>query len=158
MPVLLAAAWAVAMSQTPDAAAAQTPDQTPAQPPDLAPEAQSLKVVCAHCHNLQMVMNTPKSYDAWHDTVQKMLNLGAKATDDQLDDIMDYLHRTMTTIDVNSANPDELELVLNVSETTADAIVAHRKSKKFTGLADLKSIPGIDPSTIDSKARLIFFQ
>ena len=97
VPALFAAAWAVSASQT----------------SDQAREAQSLKAVCAKCHNLQIVMDTPKSYDAWHDTVQKMVNLGAKGTDEQYDDIMDYLHRTITTIDVNSADPDELEIVLN---------------------------------------------
>jgi competence protein ComEA len=102
-------------------------------------------------------MDTPKSYDAWHDTVQKMVDLGAKGTDGQYDDIMDYLHRTMTTIDVNSADPDELEIILNASETAAQAIVARRRTKKFTGLADLKSISGVDASIVDAKARLIFF-
>lgn len=154
LPALFAAARAAAPQTTP----AQDPAQAPAEPaPDLTRESESLKTVCAHCHTLQMVTNTPRSYDAWHDTVQKMLNLGAKATDDQLDDVMDYLHHTMTTIDINSADPDELELVLNISETTADAIAARRKTKKFTGPADLKSIPGIDAPTIDAKARMIFF-
>ena len=138
---LFAAAWAVSASQT----------STPAR------EARSLKAVCARCHNLQIVMDTPKSYDAWHDTVQKMVDRGAKGTDAQFDDIMDYLHRTVTTIDVNSADPDELEIVLHVSETTAQAIVARRTTKKITGLADLKSIPGVDASFVDSKARMIFF-
>ena len=141
VPALFAAAWAVSASQT----------------SDQAREAQSLKVVCAKCHNLQIVMDTPKSYDAWHDTVQKMVNLGAKGTDEQYDDIMDYLHRTITTIDVNSADPDELEIVLNASETAAQAIVARRRTKRFTGLADLKSIPGVDASIVNKKARLIFF-
>jgi competence protein ComEA len=141
VPALFAVAWAVSASQT----------------SDQVREAHSLKAVCAKCHNLQIVMDTPKSYDAWHDTVQKMVDLGAKGTDGQYDDIMDYLHRTMTTIDVNSADPDELEIVLNVSETAAQAIVARRRTKKFTGLADLKSISGVDASIVDSKARLIFF-
>jgi len=145
LPVLFAAARAVDAPQSTD------------QSSDLAREEQSLTAVCAHCHNLQMVTSTPRSYDAWHDTVQKMVDHGAKGTDDQLDDIMDYLHRTLTTIDVNSADVDELEIVLNVSETTAEAIVARRKTRKFTGLADLKSIPGVDASTVDSKARMIFF-
>jgi helix-hairpin-helix protein len=149
MPVLLAAAWAVD--------APQSPGQISDQSSDLAREEQSLKAVCAHCHNLQMVMSTPRSYDAWHDTVQKMVDHGAKGTDDQLDDIMDYLHRTVTTIDVNSADEDELEIVLNVSESTAQAIFARRKARKFTGPADLKAIPGVDAATVDSKARMIFF-
>jgi competence protein ComEA len=126
--------------------------------PDLAREGQSLKAVCAQCHNLQIVMDTPMSYDAWHDTVQTMVDRGASGTDEQFDDIMDYLHRTMTTIDVNTAPADELEIVLHVPEPTAQAIIARRGTKKFTGLADLKSVPGVDASTVDAKARLIFFQ
>ena len=71
---------------------------------------------------------------------------------------MDYLHRTMTTIDVNAAHADELEIVLNVPEAAAQAIIARRSMQKFTGLADLKSVPGVDASTVDAKARLIFFK
>jgi len=126
--------------------------------PDLAREEQSLKAVCAQCHTLEIVMDTPMSYNAWHDTVQTMVDRGASGTDEQFDDIMDYLHRTMTTIDVNQAHADELEIVLNVPETTAQAIVARRSAQKFTGLADLKSIPGVVASTVDAKARLIFFK
>jgi competence protein ComEA len=126
--------------------------------PRLARESQSLKAVCATCHNLQLVMDTPRSYDDWHDTLQQMVDRGASGTDEQFDDIMDYLHRTMTTINVNTAVADELEIVLNVPKTTAQAIIARRSTQKFTGLADLKSISGVDASTVDAKARLIFFK
>jgi competence protein ComEA len=125
---------------------------------DLAREGQSLKAVCAQCHNLQIVMDTPMSYDAWHDTVQTMVDRGASGTNEQFEDIMDYLHRTMTTIDVNTAGLDELQIVLNVPETTAQAIIARRSTKKFTSFADLKSILGVDASAVDSKARLIFLK
>jgi competence protein ComEA len=124
----------------------------------LARESRSLKAVCAKCHNLQIVMDTPMSYDAWHDTVQTMMDRGATGTDQQFADVMDYLHRTMTTTDVNTADADELEIVLDVPEATAQAILARRTTQKFTGLADLKSVPGVDASTVDSKARLIFFK
>jgi DNA uptake protein ComE-like DNA-binding protein len=71
---------------------------------------------------------------------------------------MDYLHRTMTTINVNTALADELEIVLDVPEATAQAIIARRNTQKFTGLTDLKSVAGVDASTMDAKARLIFFK
>jgi hypothetical protein len=145
VPALFAAAWA------------PLPGVAAPQPPDLARESRSLNAVCARCHNLEIV-DTPRSYDAWHDTVQKMVDQGALGTDEQLDDIMDYLHRTMTTIDVNSADADELEIVLNASEKAAQAIVARRRTKQIAGLADLKSIPGIDAATVDAKARMIFFK
>jgi DNA uptake protein ComE-like DNA-binding protein len=48
--------------------------------------------------------------------------------------------------------------VLNVSATTAQAIIARRSTQKFTGLADLKSVSGVDASALDAKARLIFFK
>jgi DNA uptake protein ComE-like DNA-binding protein len=87
-----------------------------------------------------------------------MVDRGASGTDEQFDDIMDYLHRTITTINVNTALADELEIVLNVSPTTAQAIIARRSTQKFTGLADLKSVSGVDASALDAKARLIFFE
>jgi competence protein ComEA len=121
-------------------------------------ESRSLKAVCARCHNLQIVMDTPMSYDAWHDTVQTMMDRGATGTDQQFADVMDYLHRTMTTIDVNTADADELQLVLQVPEVTAQAILARRSTQKFTGLADLKSVPGVNATAMDSKAKLIFFK
>ena len=131
-----------------------------AAPParDLAREARSLKAVCARCHNLQIVMDTPMSYDAWHDTVQTMMDRGATGTGQQLADVMDYLHRTMTTIDVNTADADELQIVLQVPEDTARAILARRSTQKFTGLADLKSVPGVNAAAVDAKAKLIFFK
>jgi competence protein ComEA len=98
------------------------------------------------------------SYNAWHDTVQTMMDRGATGTDQQFADVMDYLHRTMTTIDVNTADADELQIVLHVPEATAQAILARRSTQKFTGLADLKSVPGVDAAAVDAKAKLIFFK
>jgi competence protein ComEA len=144
VPALFAAAWAAGAPQ-------------PSVQSREAREAKAVVKVCATCHDMQMVMDTPRSFDAWQGTMQKMVDLGAKGTDQQYDDIMDFLHRTMTTIDVNSAEPDELEIVLDVSQATAQAIVARREIKKFTGLTDLKTVRGIDAATVDSKARLIFF-
>jgi hypothetical protein len=125
---------------------------------DLARESRSLKAVCARCHNLQIVMDTPMSYDAWHDTVQNMMDRGATGTSQQFGDVMDYLHRTMTTIDVNTAEANELQIVLHVPEATAQAILARRSTQKFTSLADLESVPGVDASAVEAKARLIFFK
>ena len=128
------------------------------QEPLLAREQRSLEIVCGKCHNLELVMDTPMGYDNWHDTVQKMVDQGADGTDEQFDDIMDYLHRTMTTIDVNHAELDELEIVLDVPAPVAKAIIARRSTRKFADLADLKSVPGTDAKGLDARARLIFFQ
>jgi Helix-hairpin-helix motif len=124
----------------------------------LAREAKSLKAVCGQCHGLPIVMDTPMSYEGWHDTVQKMLDQGAVASDAQLADIMDYLHRTMTRIDVNAADEDELRIVLNFSQEQAQAVVARRSTQKFKDLADLKTVQGLDAASLEAKASLISFQ
>lgn len=128
-----------------------------AQSGDLAGEKKSLEAVCSKCHNLQLVMDTPKSIEEWQDTLQAMVDRGAQGTDSQFDDIMDYLHRTMTTINVNTANADELRIVLDVSDQAAKAIVTRRAAKKIRDLNDLKTVSGIDAAALDRKARLIFF-
>jgi competence protein ComEA len=128
------------------------------QAPVLEREHRSLEIVCGRCHDLELVMDTPMGYDNWHDTVQKMVDQGADGTDEQFDDVMDYLHRTMTTIDVNHAGAEEIEIVLDVSPKVANAIIARRAAHRFTDLSDLKSVPGIDRASLDERSRLIFFQ
>jgi competence protein ComEA len=123
----------------------------------LAQEYHSLQMVCTECHVLELVRDTPRSYDAWHETVQEMVDRGATGTDQQFEDIMDYLHRTLTTIDVNNADTDELEIVLGVSDKVAHAIIQRRAQRRFTGLADLETIRGTNRVALKAKARLIYF-
>ncbi|MBA2587123.1 MAG: helix-hairpin-helix domain-containing protein [Alphaproteobacteria bacterium] len=122
------------------------------------PEAAVVKV-CAGCHGMQLVTDTPRDYDAWHDTVQKMIDRGARGTPEEFDLVMDYLFQNMTPIDVNHADAETLMAVLHTSQTAADAIVARRTSRPFKDLAELeKAIPGLDKTLLDAKKRMIFFQ
>ena len=108
---------------------------------------------------MQIVMDTPKDYDAWHETVQAMINRGAKGTPDEFDLVMDFLFQNMTTIDVNHGDVEALMEVLHTSQATAEAIVVRRQAHPFKDLADLeKSIPGLDKTVLDAKKRMIFFQ
>jgi len=123
-----------------------------------SPQAAAVKV-CSACHTMQIVMDTPKDYDAWHDTVQSMLDRGAQGTPGELDLVMQFLFENMTTIDVNHADPEALMAVLHASQATAEAIVARRASQPFKNLADLESaMPGLEKAVLDAKKRMIFFQ
>jgi hypothetical protein len=124
----------------------------------LEKERQALQAVCGKCHNLEIVTDTPRSYDDWQDTIQKMVDRGARGTDAQFDAILDYLYRTLTPIDVNSADASQLQAVLNLSAPVADALIARRLVRKFSNLADLKTVTGIDPASLDAKSRLLYFQ
>lgn len=125
----------------------------------LAQEAQTVQRVCGtKCHNVELFATARMSYEAWHETVQKMLDRGADASEADLLDIMDYLHQTQTIIDVNSADADELVFVLNVSASQAQAIIARRAQRKFTDLADLQSVAGLDSASLDRRADLLVYQ
>lgn len=134
------------------------PAERSVESPQLVREQKSLQAVCGKCHDLQIVLNTPRSLDDWRDTMQKMVDRGASGTDDQYDDILDYLHRTMTTIDVNSADVHELATVLELPGPAAKLIIARRAVRKFVDLNDLKSIAGVDAAIVDARAKLIYFQ
>jgi hypothetical protein len=150
-PVLAGCALLLAVSASP--AAAQ-----PANTEATTPQGAAAKI-CSGCHTMQIVMDTPKDYDAWHETVQSMINRGAKGTPDEFDLVMDFLFQTMTTVDVNHGDLEALMVVLHASQATAEAIIARREVRPFKDLADLESaIPGLDKTVLDAKKRMIFFQ
>jgi hypothetical protein len=121
-------------------------------------EAAAVKI-CASCHGMQMVMDTPRDYDTWHDTVQKMIDRGARGTPDEFDLVMDFLFQNVTPIDVNHADQETLMAILRAPKAAADAIIARRATRPFQNLAELESaIPGLDRAVLDGKKRMIFFQ
>jgi len=122
------------------------------------PETAAVKV-CAACHGMQMVTDTPRDYDAWHDTVQKMIDRGARGTQEEFDLVMDFLFQNVTPIDVNHADRESLMAILHAPEGAADAIMARRATRPFKDLAELESaVPGLDKAVLDAKKRMIFFQ
>jgi hypothetical protein len=133
----------------------------PAQgaPPNSAvdPDEAAFRQVCGRCHDTELVADTPRSYEDWEDTVQTMIEQGARGSGAQFIAVMSYLYRTLTTINVNSADAEDLAAVLHAPPTVVDAIIARRARRKFSDLADLKTMSGLDPAFLDSKATLIFF-
>ena len=61
-----------------------------------------------------------------------------------------YFQRSLTLIDVNHADEDELSAVLGVDEKTAIAIVQRRTDRRFKTAADLEAVPGVDKARIES--------
>jgi len=132
--------------------------QQPAASEATTPETAAVKV-CTACHDMQMVTDTPRDYDAWHDTVQKMIDRGARGTPEEFDLVMDFLFQNVTPVDVNHADRDSLMAILHAPEAAADAIIARRTRRPFKDLAELESaVPGLDKALLEGKKRMIFFQ
>jgi hypothetical protein len=121
------------------------------------PQAAAVKI-CSSCHGMEMVTDTPRDIDAWHDTVQKMIDRGARGTPEEFDLVMDFLYQNVTPVDVNHADPEMLMAVLHAPQSAVDAIVTRRQTRPFKDLSDLLTVPGLDRALLDSKKRMIFFQ
>jgi mono/diheme cytochrome c family protein len=52
---------------------------------------------CSVCHELTNLMDASKSEDEWHDTVQLMIERGAKVPKDKLDTLIKYLAKNFGT-------------------------------------------------------------
>ena len=85
------------------------PGQTEATP---TPQSAAVKI-CSSCHGMQMVTDTPRDWDAWHDTVQKMIDRGARGTPEEFDLVMDFLFQNVTPVDVNHADRETLMAILH---------------------------------------------
>jgi hypothetical protein len=112
--------------------------------------------VCTRCHTPEMFLHS-RSWSGWQGIFNQMKGYGAAGTQEQWDHIYKYFQRSLTFIDVNHADEDELAAILGVDEKTAIAIVQRRTDRRFQTAADLEAVPGVDKSRIEQIApRLLF--
>jgi competence protein ComEA len=113
--------------------------------------------VCGGCHPSSMV-NSLKSEPDWLETVQVMAKLGAKGTDEQFERLFRFLLRNWTKVNVNKATAEEIAPVLDISDATAEAIVARRTAAgAFKTLEELKKIPGVNAEKLEARKDRVAF-
>jgi competence protein ComEA len=113
--------------------------------------------VCGACHTVSLVSDM-RSQDEWLETVEYMVSIGAKGSEEQMEAVMRFLLRTLTKVNVNVATADQLPLVLDISSATAQAVVKYRgEHGGFKTLDDLKKVPGMDAGKLEArKDRVVF--
>ena len=112
--------------------------------------------VCTQCHGPANFLHS-RSWPQWQDVFSRMYANGARASDDQWGRIYDYFRKSLTTINVNRADEDELSAVLGVSEKAAIDIVRRRYDRAFDSAEDLETVPGVDKAAVEAiRPRLLF--
>lgn len=119
---------------------------------------------CGKCHGLENVVSARMSRERWSDLVDDMVSRGATGTDQEIDQIIDYLATNFgktavnakpaatAKINVNHAGAADLVSGLEISEQDASAIVRYREQNgNFKDLEELKKVPGIDAKRLDDK-------
>jgi competence protein ComEA len=133
-----------------------------AQLPEGPGRAETAKL-CSQCHELSRSISLHQDRAGWDATVAKMVNLGAKASDVEIQVVTNYLAKNFPAeevpmIHVNTARAIEFESGLSLRRSQAAAVIAYRtKNGPFKSIADLEKVPGIDVQKIEAKKdRLIF--
>jgi competence protein ComEA len=122
---------------------------------------ETMKRVCGACHSAENVAGMAKTREEWGAVVGEMAADGAQGTEDEFNEIVDYLATAFPKapkINVNKAAAKDLESGLELSTKEAESIVHYREDKgSFKSVDELEKVPGVDAKKIESKKdRLIF--
>ncbi len=120
--------------------------------------------VCAQCHEPQRAAALRLTRDGWEGVMAKMIGLGARATDEEIARITDYLAENFKgeapkPINMNTASAIELESVAGLLRKEAAAWIAYRNTHPpCKALDDLKKVVGVPFKKIDERRdRLVCF-
>jgi competence protein ComEA len=144
--------------------------QTPAAPPPASsqsarsrfpegPGREALFKVCGDCHGPESVLGHLKTREEWSKTLDEMSFNGATGSDEEWNQILEYLVTHYSLIAVNKATAKDLAATLDVPQAVAETIVQARTAKgHLTSIDDLKQVAGGDaaPKIDARKDRLVF--
>jgi competence protein ComEA len=134
-----------------------------AQMPEGPGKAETLKV-CSQCHEVERSISPRQDRAGWQATIDKMGTLGMKATDEEMQAILNYLSLhypadAVPRINVNKARAIDLESGLSLRRSEAALIIQYRtKNGDFKSIEDLKKVPGVDAAKIEAKKDRLVFQ
>jgi competence protein ComEA len=134
-----------------------------AQLPDGPGKAETQKV-CSQCHEIARSVSLRQDRAGWQTTINKMVDLGADATNAELGAVLNYLSTrfpadSVPRINVNTCRAIDLEAGISLRRSQAAAVIAYReKNGPFHSVEDLKKVPGIDAATVDAKKDRLTFQ
>ena len=128
------------------------------------PGKEETQKICSACHDLEKSLSLRQDRAGWQKTLEKMLDFGAKATDQERDAVINYLVKNFPAedvpkININKATAVELESGLSLKRSQATAIIQYRtQNGNFKTIEDLKKVPGVDLEKIEAKKDRIVFE
>lgn len=132
------------------------------QIPDGPGKAELVKI-CSGCHEVARSVSLRQDRAGWAATMTKMVTLGMKAPEKEMQAVFEYLAAHYPADDVpklkiNEAEAIDIESALGLKRSQAAAVIAYRtKNGPFKSIEDLKKVPGIEAAKIDAKKdRLVF--
>jgi competence protein ComEA len=125
-------------------------------------QAETIKL-CGTCHPPERGASVRLTREGWEDVITKMVGLGAKGTDAELDAVLDYLAthfkgEAAVPLNLNRATSVELESIAGFLRRESAAWMAYRTKRPCATVDDLRAVPGIDFKKIEKRReRLVCF-
>ena len=120
--------------------------------------------MCGTCHPTERAASVRLTRDGWQDTIAKMVKLGAKGSDEDLQAVLDYLSTNFKgeaakPLNLNTATSIDLESIAQFLRKESAAWIAYRAKKgPCKTLDDLKKVEGVDFTKIEERRdRLVCF-
>jgi competence protein ComEA len=111
---------------------------------------------CGVCHQPDRTASLRLTRDGWDELIGEMVKRGAKLTDAEHAQVLDYLSTNFLgeaphPINLNTAPAIDLEAVVGLGRTEARALIAWReKSGPCKTIDDLKNVPGVSYAKLDA--------
>jgi competence protein ComEA len=114
---------------------------------------------CGTCHSVQIVAAQDQTRDEWTGTINKMMGMGAQMTEEEFNQILDYLSTNFPPkIRVNRATAERIAAGLDLSEKEAEDIVHYREQHgSFKSFDELLKVPGLDAKKMAERKKFIAF-
>lgn len=157
VPAALAAALLIIAGLSVQVSQPVQASQTDPRFPD-GPGKDALFKVCNGCHGPESAVAQLKTREEWSKTLDDMAAAGAQGTDEEWNQLLEYLDTNFSLILVNKADAKHLAKTLDVPQATAELIVKYRDEHgPIAAIADLKKIPGLDAAKVEArKDRFVF--
>ncbi len=119
--------------------------------------------VCGTCHAPERGAAVKLTRDGWREVLAKMTTLGARGTDAEMAEVLEYLSthfkgEAMAPLNLNRATSIELEAIVGMLRKESAAWTAARRKTPCATLDDLKKVPGVDFAKVEKRRdRLVCF-
>jgi len=127
-----------------------------AQLPD-GPGKDAVVKVCGACHQPERAASVRLTRDGWNEVLADMVKRGAKASDEEMVQLLDYLSthflgEAPRPLNINRATQIELEMVGGLGRKEAAAVLAYLdKNGPCKALTELKKVPGLDYKKLEQR-------
>lgn len=114
LPASLLLSWLASMLLTVDGSYGTVEAQTASHSADFSlpngPGKELVLRACVKCHNMKVITNKRASEEEWARSVDNMVNRGAVLSDDEVDEVIEYLSQNFKPADSDQkSQPDNTQ-------------------------------------------------